>query len=87
MRTSKRRSPGSAIAYTDGSKSEGRGVGVSAITSKENTTDRIDDDDRVYVSELKGILLALSQINDDLVRGIAATSRAPGPHCCDVTLI
>ncbi|KAJ5481378.1 reverse transcriptase [Penicillium sp. IBT 31633x] len=69
--------PNSAIAYTDGSKTENGGVGASAVTSRGNATARLDDQDTVYAAELKGILLALSQIKDDLVRELVATSRAP----------
>ncbi|KGO73013.1 reverse transcriptase [Penicillium italicum] len=69
--------PNSAIAYTDGSKTESGGIGVSTVTSKGNATARLDDQDTVYAAELKGILLALCQIKDDLVRELVATSRAP----------
>jgi hypothetical protein len=55
--------PNSAIAYTDGSKTEGEGVCASALISKGNATARLNDQDTVYAVELKGILLALSQIN------------------------
>ncbi|KAJ5244945.1 hypothetical protein N7489_005041 [Penicillium chrysogenum] len=69
--------PNSAVAYTDGSKTENGGVGASAVTSRGNATARLNDQDTVYAAELKGILLALSQIKDDLVRELVATSRAP----------
>ncbi|KAJ5244971.1 hypothetical protein N7489_005067 [Penicillium chrysogenum] len=66
----------SAVAYTDRNKTEDEGVGASAITSKGNATTRLNDQDTVYAAELKGILLALSQIRDGVVRELAATSRA-----------
>ncbi|KAJ6118425.1 reverse transcriptase [Penicillium samsonianum] len=69
--------PNSAIAYTDGSKTEGGGVGASAVTSKGNATARLDDQDTVYAAEPKGILLAPSEIKDDLVRELVATATAP----------
>lgn len=69
--------PNSAVAYTDGSKTENGGVGASAVTSRGNATARLNDQDTVYAAELKGILLALGHIKDDLVRELVATSRAP----------
>ncbi|KOS48268.1 hypothetical protein ACN38_g811 [Penicillium nordicum] len=69
--------PNSAVAYTDGSKTENGGVSASAVTSRGNATARLNDQDTVYTAKLKGILLALSQIKDDLVRELVATSRAP----------
>lgn len=66
--------PNLAVAYTDGSKPENGGVGASAVTSRGNATARLNDQD---TAELKGILLALSQIKDDPVRELVATSRAP----------
>ncbi|OQE63235.1 hypothetical protein PENNAL_c0247G06664, partial [Penicillium nalgiovense] len=64
-------------AYTDGSKTENGGVGASVVTSRGNATARLNDQDTVYAAELKGILLALGHIKDDLVRELVATSRAP----------
>ncbi|KAJ5865986.1 hypothetical protein N7534_000539 [Penicillium rubens] len=72
--------PSSANAYTNGSRTERESVGASAVTSKGNATARLNSQDTVHAAEIKGILLALSQIKDDLVRELAATSRAPRLH-------
>lgn len=75
--------PSSANAYTNGSRTERESVGASAVTSKGNATARLNSQDTVHAAEIKGILLALSQIKDDLVRELAATSRAPA---CTTTI-
>ncbi|OQE58768.1 hypothetical protein PENNAL_c0359G07017, partial [Penicillium nalgiovense] len=62
--------PNSAVAYTDGSKIENGGVGASAVTSRGNATARLNDQDTVYAAELKGILLALGHIKDDLIENL-----------------
>jgi hypothetical protein len=50
---------------------------ASAVISKGNATARLNGQDTVYAAEIQGILLALSHIKDDLVKELAATSRAP----------
>ncbi|OQD95161.1 hypothetical protein PENVUL_c118G09566 [Penicillium vulpinum] len=44
---------------------------------KGNATARLDDQDTVYAAKLKGILLGLRYIKDDLIRELVATARAP----------
>ncbi|KXG45145.1 uncharacterized protein PGRI_095760 [Penicillium griseofulvum] len=43
----------------------------------KGNTARLDDQDTVYAAKLKGILLGLRHIKDDLVRELVAIARAP----------